>query len=613
MMRILLILLLFISSTIYAQDCETVRLKAQQLDTERQQLDTGETHFQYGLYLTSLIVSENKCIDKSVLNEFFNAYATAADKGHIRAGARLALINHYGLLAKPIRYKRAYEVSEVMISKMAQKGLDSDFDEYGWMNATILLDLAERMDKNIKTDKYTLAVFKLIENFEPKPKHPDAPRSEDRIRTELNVIKKDAYLNGTYGMEQNTDKALTYAEKLSWGNFYSTYTELLKDGKLNSDLPNDALELFMAMHYIKQIGFSPAARAYAVKKLNKHLNDFKSATEFKEALKNNSEKWMLFNASAFAEYDNNEQMFNDIKTSRFIEDKTGLKGWKFLPKSEKKELFATAISEESDAMESEKRFSIFKAMEINKDASSFYWLGSAYKNGSGVYQDIDKAINYFNNAIKSNKYSNEARLGLAKIYDEEEGYQDWNKAFSLYETLSTSNQFPDAIKAWAEMTYMGLGGATVDKNAAQKAFKRCAELGNKECAENFLVVEMMKEPLQVTKTIDFSISPISRLDKVIDLEHDTMEFTYDVNVSPNNENNTVEIFVYGNSDYPNIFYRNYSPSSGPITTSKTHTAKVFPSYRGYRDFGFMTLSYEFNDNARILDHIPLAVYYLPEK
>jgi TPR repeat protein len=596
-----------------AQDCESLRAKAQQLDTQRQQQDTGEAHFQYGLFLTSLIVAQNNCIDSSVLYEFQSAYAIAADKGHARAGARLALTNYYGLLNKPMRYKRAYEVSEVMISKMVRAGLDSDFDEYGWMNATILLDLAERMDKDIKTDEYTLAVFKLVENFEPEPKKPDAPNSEDRIRYDLSAVKKEAYLNGSYGMEPDYDKALTYAGYNDWGSFYSTYVYLQEENKLGEDRPNNALELFMAMHYIKQMVFRTATRDYAVKILNKHVNTFTSSSDFETTLASNSKKWVEWNSRSFADYDSNSQMFEAIKSSRFIEDKTGLSGWKFLPKSEKNQLFATAISEDSEVMESEKRFSIFKAMELNDETRSYYWMAKAYQNGQGVYSDMDKAIQYYNKAINSGNYADEARMGLAKIYDDEEGYQDWNKAFTLYAALKSSDKFPKAIKEWAEMTYMGLGGANVNRAAAKEAFEKCANLGNKECAENLWIAQLMENQLETLEKPEFTLTPMSRIGKVINLEDSGMEFTYDVKVNPNNEEHTVELMVYKDDNYPSIFYRNYSPSSGPIKESDQYTAKVFPSYRGYRDFGFLSIAYKFNDDARFLNQVPMAVYYLPKK
>lgn len=613
---ITLLLLVFISSA-YGSDCDALRAKAEELEEKMNQTNSGEDTYNFGQFLATQIVENNECISKDVLYTFKTIFAQAAELGHSKAGTRLALTNYYGLYATPINKKRAFDVAKYTIVNI--KHSERNITNHVWMNLVIFLDLATK--NGLEENNPTLKSFwNGIKSFNPTVSE-NAPNSEKRILRELNYMKRQAYTYGRYGETPNAEKALANAELNTISSMYRNYVHLHKEGVAFNSAPNKAQELAMAICYA---GFSAShkdAKQYSIKKLNDLALEFKDIASFKNSLKQPNGKWnarveKMMNEDFKGDI---EQMYRSIATNEYIEDRKGYKGWKYMPLKEKNEWFSKAIDYNQKNMTHKERFSIFKAMVNNNESSAFYWLAYAYHRGLGSYKQVDKAIVYYKKAIKFNKYSDKAYVGLAQVYDRDEDFQNWYKAVPFLAYCYDNNLDLDLMVDYAEYIYMGIAGVDMNKNQAIKMFETAARAGNSRAKDHLSVAEALRDskPRKIELEGKLMVLPqASSYQSVFNLKEENIAFTYNVEVGTLDTTDLkVSLWVYRNRSKPSLDYSSYSPSSGTITKKGTYTAKVWPynSGKGTRAFGFFSIGMTINDTDKPLDDVPVVYYHMPKK
>ena len=614
---ITLLLLLFFISTAYGSDCDALRAKAEELEEKMNQTNSGEDTYNFGQFLATQIVENNECISKDVLYTFKTIFAQAVDLGHSKAGTRLALTNYYGLYATPINKKRAFDVARFTIANTEFSQID--VENHVWMNLVIFLDLAAKngFEENSPPLK---SFWNGIKSFNPTVSE-NAPNSEKRILRELNYIKRQAYTYGHYGETPNAEKALANAELNTISSMYRNYVHLHNERVAFNSAPNKAQELAMAICYAGFSAFHKDAKKYAIRKLNDLAGEFKDIASFKTSLKQPNGKWntrveKMMNEDFKGDI---EKLYRSIATNENIEDHKGYKGWKYMPLKEKNELFSKAIDYDQKNMTHKERFSIFKAMVNNNERSAFYWLANAYHRGLGSYKQVDKAIIYYNKAIKSNKYSDKAYVGLAQVYDKDEDFQNWYKAVPFLEYCYENNLNLDLMVDYAEYMYMGIAGVDINKDKAIEIFETAAKAGSSRAKDHIAVAEALRDskPRKIELEGKLMVLPlVSSYQSVFNLKEENIAFTYNVEVGTLDTNDLkVSLWVYRNNSKPNLQYTSYSPSSGTITKKGTYTAKVWPynSGKGARAFGFFSVGISINEINKPLDDVPVVYYHMPKK
>ena len=165
--KLTLILFLAITFNINAQDCESIRAKAIQLETSLDKANP-KTYYDYAMYIRLQVVANNNCINKDIIHSVYDLLVQGANNGSIRCAARLVMVSQYGLYNYPTHRDKAFEIS-MMFLKLAAETYDSDpslYNEFGYIIPTIYLRLylqnkSWRYDFN-SSPKLAAAVFELF-------------------------------------------------------------------------------------------------------------------------------------------------------------------------------------------------------------------------------------------------------------------------------------------------------------------------------------------------------------------------------------------------------------------------------------------------------------------
>ena len=610
----LAICLLF-SPFVFSQDCDSKLDKAVALAQKMEQTESAEDYYNYGQYLCDQIIARDRCIDRNILYQFKAAFAEAADLGHTKAGTRLALTSLYGLYSTPINYKNAFETAKSVMQTSIEKG-EEDFMAYGWMNATIFLDRATRNGYN-PDDKQLKSIWKRMQKIDPKLSA-DAPSSEKRALRLLNEVRYNAYTYGKYGVKPNAEKALQSAEKNSLDIMYRNMVHLRQENVKIKKAPTKAQELAMSLYYLNKGYFHRDAKDYAVARLNALGPDFTEFSVFQKGTQQSNGPWnSRIEQMVAEEFEGSlQKMHEALNGHQYLEDLEGYKGWNSLSAQEKNALFSEAIDKDG-SMNNKERFSIFKAMYKAGDPQSHYWLGQSYQYQKGVYRNITKAIELYENSINAQLNVNESSANLAKIYDSEEGFQDWNKALPLLAHCYENNFDMARMTDYAEYLYIGLGGIDRDTETATEIFRYTAEEGNKRAGGNLKVIEALNdyEPIKVNEKGVLLLELQSPYQHLFNLKEEEISFDYNIEVgTATTVPLEVQLYVYKSKKSPALHYNNFSPTSALIKGKGSYRAIVYPynKGKGKRDFGFLAVGVNALGKDSALHDIPVIYYHVPE-
>ncbi|MFD1292585.1 tetratricopeptide repeat protein [Lutibacter holmesii] len=622
--RIKLALFFFSAITFYvnAQDCESIREKAMQLESAISP-DNPKTYYDYAAFIGSQVAKGNTCMNKDIRNSLFNLFVKGANNGSIRCAARLVMTSYYGLYDYPTDRYLSFENSLFNI-KLAYDTFLSDlslYNEFGYVIPTIYLHNYLRNEKwrkdfgsSPELAKAALGLLQLAVVPEVKD---DDKNSFKYIKNDYNKIWCFLYLEGQLETPIDYSKGLSFAKKVDRTYLNSWVRKILKENEYNSDFLNPAGLAF--------IGAVQAKGWYNVSSIDPYSNTIyqanisKVATKvsFQESYKMMSPSLKEIIDTAYPSYSTIDEKWEVINNSKLKEPES-YPQWKYLPDSERENLYLEALEGEDSSLSEKQQFQVYKAMVSFNDNRGLLPLAYCYKLGKGVFPSGNKAIHTFEKALSFPSLKEEAAYSIAQIYDGslKDIDVDWVKAAKYYKMSTNYN--PKAYTMLGEMAYFGVGGFTKNTSLATDYFEKGKINGDNEAFVRLETVNYIPEfeteleaeyenfTLSITNFDDFNSRKLYNSNSL------TIEVDY--NVPQGFGKNTLRIFPTKDKAYA-IPYSTWSPSNLLEGTGQEKVIIYNNNFKkGSRQFGvFYILSRNHNGNVYTVYHIPIAVCFMPQK
>ena len=401
--KLTLILFLAITFNINAQDCESIRAKAIQLETSLDKANP-KTYYDYAMYIRLQVVANNNCINKDIIHSVYDLLVQGANNGSIRCAARLVMVSQFGLYNYPTHRYKAFEIS-MMFLKLAAETYESDpslYNEFGYIIPTIYLRLylqnkSWRYDFN-SNPELAAAVFELF-------KLGEAPEIKESDKNSFKLVKKDyrkvwayAYLLGSFGTTINYTKGIEEANKVDESYRNSWIIKILKDHSNDVDFSNPAALAFLGAREGKRWAYISDVDPYSNTIYQANISKVNSELLFEESYNNISTPLKEIINAAYHEYNDIAKKWEVVNESRLKESES-YPQWKFLPKNEQESLYSEALKGEKSTLKEKKQFQIYKAMVESGQNKALIQLANAYKLGEGVFPIGNQAIKTYKKAL----------------------------------------------------------------------------------------------------------------------------------------------------------------------------------------------------------------------
>jgi len=618
--KLTLILFLAITFNINAQDCESIRAKAIQLETSLDKANP-KTYYDYAMYIRLQVVANNNCINKDIIHSVYDLLVQGANNGSIRCAARLVMVSQFGLYNYPTHRYKAFEIS-MMFLKLAAETYESDpslYNEFGYIIPTIYLRLylqnkSWRYDFN-SNPELTAAVFELF-------KLGEAPEIKESDKNSFKLVKKDyrkvwayAYLLGSFGTTINYTKGIEEANKVDESYRNSWIIKILKDHSNDVDFSNPAALAFLGAREGKRWYSITQIDPYSNTIYQANISKVNSELLFEESYNNISTPLKEIINAAYPEYNDIAKKWEVVNESRLKESES-YPQWKFLPKNEQESLYSEALKGEKSTLKEKKQFQIYKAMAESGQNKALIQLANAYKLGEGVFPIGNQAIKTYKKALAFPTLKEQAAYNLAEIYD---GYLDdvainWVEAAKYYKMATNYN--PKSYTMLGEMALFGVGGLTKSKTTAIEYFKKGYENGDNEASLKSEIIQLLPYTNNEIKSENYTLSLKNEEQiKIRNISNEnSLTITVTYSVPQGMEKNTFKLFP--SQQYNSaIKYSTWSPSA--ILTGEGEEDIIIYNNKfrkGSRQIGvFYIVGENQNEFQSLAYKIPIAICFLPQK
>lgn len=618
--KLTLILLLAITFNINAQDCESIRAKAIQLETSLDKANP-KTYYDYAMYIRLQVVANNNCINKDIIRSVYDLLVQGANNGSIRCAARLVMVSQFGLYNYPTHRYKAFEIS-MMFLKLAAETYGSDpslYNEFGYIIPTIYLRLylqnkSWRYDFN-SNPELAAAVFELF-------KLGEAPEIKESDKNSFKLVKKDyrkvwayAYLLGSFGTTINYTKGIEEANKVDESYRNSWIIKILKDHSNDVDFSNPAALAFLGAREGKRWYNISGVNTYSNTIYQANISKVNSELLFEQSYNNISTPLKEIINAAYPEYNDIAKKWEVVNESRLKESES-YPQWKFLPKNEQESLYSEALKGEKSTLKEKEQFQIYKAMVESGQNKALIQLANAYKLGEGVFPIGNQAIKTYKKALAFPTLKEQAAYNLAEIYD---GYLDdvainWVEAAKYYKMATNYN--PKSYTMLGEMALFGVGGLTKSKTTAIEYFKKGYENGDNEASLKSEIIQLLPYTNNEIKSENYTLSLKNEEQiKIRNISNEnSITITVTYSVPQGMEKNTFKLFP--SQQYNSaIKYSTWSPSA--ILTGEGEEDVIIYNNnfkKGSRQIGvFYIVGENQNEFQSLAYKIPIAICFLPQK
>ena len=618
--KLTLILFLAITFNINAQDCESIRAKAIQLETSLDKANP-KTYYDYAMYIRLQVVANNNCINKDIIHSVYDLLVQGANNGSIRCAARLVMVSQFGLYNYPTHRYKAFEIS-MMFLKLAAETYESDpslYNEFGYIIPTIYLRLylqnkSWRYDFN-SNPELAAAVFELF-------KLGEAPEIKESDKNSFKLVKKDyrkvwayAYLLGSFGTTINYTKGIEEANKVDETYRNSWIIKILKDHSNDVDFSNPAALAFLGAREGKRWYDIVQVDPYSNTIYQANISKVNSELLFKESYNNISTPLKEIINAAYPEYNDIAKKWEVVNESR-LKESDSYPQWKFLPKNEQESLYSEALKGENSTLKEKEQFQIYKAMVESGQNKALIQLANAYKLGEGVFPIGNQAIKTYKKALAFPTLKEQAAYNLAEIYD---GYLDdvainWVEAAKYYKMATNYN--PKSYTMLGEMALFGVGGLTKSKTTAIEYFKKGYENGDNEASLKSEIIQLLPYTNNEIKSENYTLSLKNEEQiKIRNISNEnSLTITVTYSVPQGMEKNTFKLFP--SQQYNSaIKYSTWSPSA--ILTGEGEEDIIIYNNKfrkGSRQIGvFYIVGENQNEFQSLVYEIPIAICFLPQK
>ena len=618
--KLTLILLLAITFNINAQDCESIRAKAIQLETSLDKANP-KTYYDYAMYIRLQVVANNNCINKDIIRSVYDLLVQGANNGSIRCAARLVMVSQFGLYNYPTHRYKAFEIS-MMFLKLAAETYGSDpslYNEFGYIIPTIYLRLylqnkSWRYDFN-SNPELAAAVFELF-------KLGEAPEIKESDKNSFKLVKKDyrkvwayAYLLGSFGTTINYTKGIEEANKVDESYRNSWIIKILKDHSNDVDFSNPAALAFLGAREGKRWYNISGVNTYSNTIYQANISKVNSELLFEQSYNNISTPLKEIINAAYPEYNDIAKKWEVVNESRLKESES-YPQWKFLPKNEQESLYSEALKGEKSTLKEKEQFQIYKAMIESGQNKALIQLANAYKLGEGVFPIGNQAIKTYKKALAFPTLKEQAAYNLAEIYD---GYLDdvainWVEAAKYYKMATNYN--PKSYTMLGEMALFGVGGLTKSKTTAIEYFKKGYENGDNEASLKSEIIQLLPYTNNEIKSENYTLSLKNEEQiKIRNISNEnSITITVTYSVPQGMEKNTFKLFP--SQQYNSaIKYSTWSPSA--ILTGEGEEDVIIYNNnfkKGSRQIGvFYIVGENQNEFQSLAYKIPIAICFLPQK
>ena len=618
--KLTLILFLAITFNINAQDCESIRAKAIQLETSLDKANP-KTYYDYAMYIRLQVVANNNCINKDIIHSVYDLLVQGANNGSIRCAARLVMVSQFGLYNYPTHRYKAFEIS-MMFLKLAAETYESDpslYNEFGYIIPTIYLRLylqnkSWRYDFN-SNPELAAAVFELF-------KLGEAPEIKESDKNSFKLVKKDyrkvwayAYLLGSFGTTINYTKGIEEANKVDETYRNSWIIKILKDHSNDVDFSNPAALAFLGAREGKRWYDIVQVDPYSNTIYQANISKVSSELLFEESYNNISTPLKEIINAAYPEYNDIAKKWEVVNESR-LKESDSYPQWKFLPKNEQESLYSEALKGENSTLKEKEQFQIYKAMVESGQNKALIQLANAYKLGEGVFPIGNQAIKTYKKALAFPTLKEEAAYNLAEIYD---GYLDdvainWVEAAKYYKMATNYN--PKSYTMLGEMALFGVGGLTKSKTTAIEYFKKGYENGDNEASLKSEIIQLLPYTNNEIKSENYTLSLKNEEQiKIRNISNEnSLTITVTYSVPQGMEKNTFKLFP--SQQYNSaIKYSTWSPSA--ILTGEGEEDIIIYNNKfrkGSRQIGvFYIVGENQNEFQSLAYKIPIAICFLPQK
>ena len=618
--KLTLILLLAITFNINAQDCESIRAKAIQLETSLDKANP-KTYYDYAMYIRLQVVANNNCINKDIIHSVYDLLVQGANNGSIRCAARLVMVSQFGLYNYPTHRYKAFEIS-MMFLKLAAETYGSDpslYNEFGYIIPTIYLRLylqnkSWRYDFN-SNPELAAAVFELF-------KLGEAPEIKESDKNSFKLVKKDyrkvwayAYLLGSFGTTINYTKGIEEANKVDESYRNSWIIKILKDHSNDVDFSNPAALAFLGAREGKRWYNISGVNTYSNTIYQANISKVNSELLFEQSYNNISTPLKEIINAAYPEYNDIAKKWEVVNESRLKESES-YPQWKFLPKNEQESLYSEALKGEKSTLKEKEQFQIYKAMVESGQNKALIQLANAYKLGEGVFPIGNQAIKTYKKALAFPTLKEQAAYNLAEIYD---GYLDdvainWVEAAKYYKMATNYN--PKSYTMLGEMALFGVGGLTKSKTTAIEYFKKGYENGDNEASLKSEIIQLLPYTNNEIKSENYTLSLKNEEQiKIRNISNEnSITITVTYSVPQGMEKNTFKLFP--SQQYNSaIKYSTWSPSA--ILTGEGEEDIIIYNNKfrkGSRQIGvFYIVGENQNEFQSLAYKIPIAICFLPQK
>ena len=618
--KLTLILLLAITFNINAQDCESIRAKAIQLETSLDKANP-KTYYDYAMYIRLQVVANNNCINKDIIRSVYDLLVQGANNGSIRCAARLVMVSQFGLYNYPTHRYKAFEIS-MMFLKLAAETYGSDpslYNEFGYIIPTIYLRLylqnkSWRYDFN-SNPELAAAVFELF-------KLGEAPEIKESDKNSFKLVKKDyrkvwayTYLLGSFGTTINYTKGIEEANKVDESYRNSWIIKILKDHSNDVDFSNPAALAFLGAREGKRWYNISGVNTYSNTIYQANISKVNSELLFEQSYNNISTPLKEIINAAYPEYNDIAKKWEVVNESRLKESES-YPQWKFLPKNEQESLYSEALKGEKSTLKEKEQFQIYKAMVESGQNKALIQLANAYKLGEGVFPIGNQAIKTYKKALAFPTLKEQAAYNLAEIYD---GYLDdvainWVEAAKYYKMATNYN--PKSYTMLGEMALFGVGGLTKSKTTAIEYFKKGYENGDNEASLKSEIIQLLPYTNNEIKSENYTLSLKNEEQiKIRNISNEnSITITVTYSVPQGMEKNTFKLFP--SQQYNSaIKYSTWSPSA--ILTGEGEEDVIIYNNnfkKGSRQIGvFYIVGENQNEFQSLAYKIPIAICFLPQK
>ena len=618
--KLTLILLLAITFNINAQDCESIRAKAIQLETSLDKANP-KTYYDYAMYIRLQVVANNNCINKDIIRSVYDLLVQGANNGSIRCAARLVMVSQFGLYNYPTHRYKAFEIS-LMFLKLAAETYESDpslYNEFGYIIPTIYLRLylqnkSWRYDFN-SNPELAAAVFELF-------KLGEAPEIKESDKNSFKLVKKDyrkvwayTYLLGSFGTTINYTKGIEEANKVDETYRNSWIIKILKDHSNDVDFSNPAALAFLGAREGKRWYNISGVNTYSNTIYQANISKVNSELLFEQSYNNISTPLKEIINAAYPEYNDIAKKWEVVNKSRLKESES-YPQWKFLPKNEQESLYSEALKGEKSTLKEKEQFQIYKAMVESGQNKALIQLANAYKLGEGVFPIGSQAIKTYKKALAFPTLKEQAAYNLAEIYD---GYLDdvainWVEAAKYYKMATNYN--PKSYTMLGEMALFGVGGLTKSKTTAIEYFKKGYENGDNEASLKSEIIQLLPYTNNEIKSENYTLSLKNEEQiKIRNISNEnSITITVTYSVPQGMEKNTFKLFP--SQQYNSaIKYSTWSPSA--ILTGEGEEDVIIYNNnfkKGSRQIGvFYIVGENQNEFQSLAYKIPIAICFLPQK